>query len=36
MPYLELTVDNVTAHFWQSGQYSVGVESQTQVFYDLA
>lgn len=21
MPYLELTVDNVTAHFWQSGQY---------------
>lgn len=21
MPYLELTVDNVTTHFWQSGQY---------------
>ncbi len=21
MPYLELTVDNVTAHFWQSGRY---------------
>ena len=21
MPYLELTVDSVTAHFWQSGRY---------------
>lgn len=21
MPYLELTVDNVAAHFWQSGRY---------------